>query len=302
MRLKTKLLLLLALTGAPLLQATAPLYSVKIGSTQSFELIPEANTSDRLDLYPMTEMEIKGSRKVVADGYATGLAKIKTGNPSIAIQDIFKQIGQQTGLMLRIHLDSTLSSIAPVTIMTAFSEIAVITLVLTPKEPGVFQVTCSYVLDARPAGSTDGTAAATAQMEEALRLLTADSTATSLPVKTALQDIKPGEYFRGAMKYSEPDENGGFFPAVALILKKGNDYTLGVYHNEAGVLTLLDQPVDVHGTRAPFVSDLPKNPAPATGAPHSPSQIRLGFRANKIDGGGGYYISLEHGRLVKTEF
>ena len=61
------------------------------------------------------------------------------------------------------------------------------------------------MIDERPAGSNDGTPAAIAEMEETIRLMTADSTAASLPAHLALGDIKPGEYFRGALRFSLPD-------------------------------------------------------------------------------------------------
>lgn len=304
MNLRTALLFLFLLAGTPLLQAIAPLYNVKITPTKTFEFVAEPNTSDQLSFYPLTDFMRKpgGGRKVVAANYVTSLPAIRTETPAVAAQEILNQIGQQTGLMLRKYLNSTLTRVAPGALVQAVSDTAVITLVLTPKEKDLFWVACAYVIEERPEGSIDGTPAAIAQMEETMRLMTADSTVTSLPEKVVLKDIKLGDYFRGSLGFSLPDSSGQFLPVVVLMLKKGNDYTVGFYRNEDGLLTILDQPVALSGTRPPFLTNLPDQAASPDNVPPRASQSRTGLRANKFEGAGGYYIAFENGHVVKNEF
>ena len=308
MRPKSELLLLICLlAAAPLLRAEGALYSVKIAAAPSFEVVAAPNIYGQLSMFPFSEMMAKGmqkpgGRKVIAADYAAGFVCIRTKEPSVAVQDIANQITRQTGLMLKKHVNSALAVIAPTTILQAFSDTAVITLVLTPKEPDVYLVSCSYLIEERPEGSNDGTPAALAQMEETMRLLSADSTATTLPSRIALKDVQLGEYFRGAQQFQQPEANGQFFPAVILMLKKGNDYTVAWYRNENGLLIMLDQPVALSATHSPFITNLPDAASAPAGTPVRPEQIRLGLRANRIDGPGGYYLSFENGRMSKKEF
>lgn len=308
MRPKPELLLLLCLVAvAHRLPAADALYSVKIAASPSFEVVTATNVFGQLSMYPFSEMMAKGmqkpgGRKVIAADYAAGFVCIRTKEPSVAVQDIANQITRQTGLMLRKHVNSSLAVIAPTTILQAFSDTAVITLVLTPKEPDVYLVSCSYLIEERPKGSIDGTPAAITQMEETMRLLSADSTATTLPARIALKDVQPGEYFRGAQQFQQPGANGQFIPLVVLMLKNGNDYTVAFYRNEDGQLSMLDQPVVLSGTRSPFVTNLPTEPPLPADTPLRPDQIRLGLRANNISGTGGYYLSFENSRVFKKVF
>lgn len=173
MRLKAGLLLLLcALAGTARLGADGPLFTVKIASSSHLEVVAAPNISGVLSMYPFSEMMAKGmkprgARKVLAADYAVDFVRIRTKDPSLAAQDISHQIFQQTGLILRKHINSSLAQIAPVIFLQTFSDMAVINLLLTPtKEQDVYQVSCSYLIEERPEGSVDGTPAA---LEEVAR-------------------------------------------------------------------------------------------------------------------------------------
>lgn len=300
---RTKLLLLcLCLHCVALLaQANEPLYRVTLKATPAFEIVGNA----QLSFYPFSEqmgaMIRKGKvRRLVAHDAAT--VTLRSERPQEVLSQVFRQIGEQTGLKLGSASNSSTPPTAPVYFRQGVSDTAVITLLLVPAENGLFHLTCHYILDERPAGSNDGTPEAIAEMQETLRLLSADSTASTLPAKANLQNIKPGEYFRSPMLTNAPDGSGGFFPIAVLMLKKGGDYVVGFYRNENNNLTLMDQPVALTGTTSPFVTNLPADPSLPAGTPLRTDQMSMGLRANKAGGTGGYYLSLENGRVVKREF
>jgi hypothetical protein len=228
--------------------------------------------------------------KAVAADSQTGI-KIKTKDPGSAIQGIGRQIAQQTGLALRSTINSSLGEIAPTVVLQACSETAVITLVLVPKDDS-FILTCSYVIDERPAGSIDGTAASIAQMKEVERMLTADSIATTLPVKFTAKELKPGDYFRGMQAYSVTTPDGKQPTSLAfLMLKKDEDYTVGLYQNLDGTWTLIDQPVALKSTHTPHMYGTAKG-----------KENLSSIRAVNVDGKGGVDLFVADGHIVKKEF
>lgn len=284
--------LALFLSGALLAPAAAPLYRTKITSTKTFEVM--AGTG--LNFYPFSEqmggtMNGKSRRRIIAADYEAGVV-IKTKEPAAAIQQVLGQISKQTGLMLTTHFNSNLEQIAPATLLQAFSDTSVITLLLTPKGEDVFALACAYAIDERPEGSIDGTPAAIAQMEEAARRMTADSVATSLPEKIAANDLKPGDYFRGAQKLSLSDPTGKMqTPVMALLLKKSDNYTVGIYRNVEGTWIIIDQPVALSGTGSPH----PRVKSEA-------SETLASIRALKIDGTGGVDLYVSNGHLLQQPF
>jgi hypothetical protein len=178
MRLKTGMLLLLCVSAGPLrLHADEPLYSIKIASSPHVEVVATPNISGVLSMYPFSEMmartvKPRGGRKVLAADYAVDFVRIRTKEPSLAAQDISHQIFQQTGLILRKHINSSLAQIAPVIFLQTFSDMAVVNLLLTPtKEPDVYQVSCSYLIEERPPGSNDGTPAAREEVAKQMKEL-----------------------------------------------------------------------------------------------------------------------------------
>jgi hypothetical protein len=300
MNLKTGLLAFVSLVGAALSSAADPLYTVLLAPGRHFELVGAPPAGVQLSFYPLSEMMAQGSkaphaRKVVASDYLPAFATIRTDNPSLALQSLFNQIALQTGLMLRKHINTSLPAMAPATMMQAYSETAVITLLLVPKEPGLYLASGAYVIEERPEGSIDGTPEAIAQTKEQLRLLTADSTAPVLPASVVLAEIRPGDYFRGAQLFQLPDDKGGFYPAAVLILKRGTDYSLASYRNDDGQLTRLGEPVAWSGTKPPYVSASSGQSPGSPGNPPRLTQVRTGFRAENPDGKGGVDISFAAG-------
>jgi hypothetical protein len=276
----------LCILAAEIARAEGPLYSVKLTSTETFEVAAGTGIS----IYADSEqfgIRKASERKIVAAGYVTGIV-IKTKVPASAIQDVNFQIARQTGLKLLATVNAGLEQIAPTTLLLAFSETAVITLVLTPKGGDEFSLTCSYVIDERPAGSIDGTPAAIAQLEERLRRMVADSTATSLPTKIAASELKPDDYFRGAQEWTLSSPTGDTpTPVKFLLLKRGDEYTLGVYREANAVWSMIDQPVVLHGF----------------GPPGCYGRDKLMFlRSPKTGGHGGFDFFLENDHLLKKEF
>lgn len=278
----------LFLLAAAIARADAPLYQVKLTSTKTFEVPAGAG----IDLYPLSErmgagMRQASARKIVAADYATGTV-LKTKQPASAIQEVLSQITRQTGLKLTATFNTALEQIAPNTLVQAFSETAVITLVLTPKGGDEFALTCIYTIDERPGGSIDGTPAAIAQMEETLRRRTADSAATSLPGRFATAELKSEDYFRGTQGWTLSNPSGeNQTPVMFLLLKKGDEYTLGVYQAANSVWTMIDQPVVLNGFGPPYCYGRDK---------------RMSLRSPKTNGPGGFDLFLENGHLLKKEF
>jgi len=261
---------------------------VKLTSTKTFEVLAGAE----IDFYPLSErmgagMRQASTRKIVAADYATGTV-LKTKQPASAIREVLSQISRQTGLKLTATFNTALEEIAPNALVQAFSETAVITLVLTPKGGDEFALTCVYAIDERPIGSIDGTPAAIAQMQETLRRMNADSAATSLPAKFATAELKSADYFRGAQGWTLSNPNGeNQTPVMFLLLKKGDEYTLGVYRETNAVWSMIDQPVVLNGFGAPYC--------------HGRDKL-MSLRSAKIDGHSGFDFFLENGRLLKKEF
>ncbi len=305
MNFKTISLALLAFICATRLPAAGALYTVRLAGDRSFELVAEPNAIHQLSFSPLGEIGTKimagpGKRKLVAADYEPAFVKIRTQDPVAAAQEILRQISQQTGLMLRVHLNSSLAQIAPVTVVQAISDTAVITLILTPVSNDVFLVTCAYVLDERPSDSVDGTPASIVQMDKTaatLRAMEGDSQATHLPERVVMKDLKAEAFFRGTMmRFDAVDAEGKTFETVALMLRKGSDYTVGFYRNEDGILALLDRPLELLGTKSPYLTNLPEHTSIRT------DRFRMALRANKPTGTGGYYLALELGHPVKIEF
>lgn len=301
--------LLLLLAGATPLPADDALYTVRFQPGRSFEFVADAGTIHQLSLYPLSEVGAKimkrpGGRKIVAAGCEAAFLKIRAKQPASAAQELLRQISRQTGLQLKSVIDGGLQQIAPAAMVQAVSDIAVLTLILTPTANDVFLVTCAYEVDERPEGSIDGTPEAVTRMEKmvaAVRAMNGDSKATSLPARAVLKNLNPEEYFRGMMTgFSAMDAEGKRFDVAALILRKGSDYTVAFYRDDDGLLTMLGQPIELHGTRTPYLVKLPAEPSSSAGSslPGSP----LCLRVDKLEGSGGYDLLLEAARPVKKEF
>jgi hypothetical protein len=290
------LLISIFLVGAISVRAIDPLYTIQLKSDEKFDLVVDRTSINRIDFFPSNTAAAQKSgqpdaRKVIASGYQSGV-RIKTQKPDLAVQGIIRQIGQQTGLMLATRIDSTVAArTAPAVLQLSYSETSVINLLLVPKDDGTFVLTCDYVIYSRPEGSIDGTPAATANMEEQMRRLDADSVAIALPEKIRADELKLEDYYRPASQIGISDQDNHTVLVMALMLKKGSDYSIAFYQSDGTTWARIDQPMQLLGTHPPGYSGL-------TILGH----LHLSVRAKKLNGVGGYDVSLQNGRLIKQEF
>lgn len=176
--------------------------------------------------------------------------------------------------------------------LQAFSETSVITLLLTTKDESVYLLSMAYVIDKRLEGSIDGTPAGITQIKESIRRIDADSVATSLPAKIALRDLKMEDYFHSMQQISLSDPTGEKHSTVmVLMLKKQDDYTLGIYQTTGGVSTMLDGPISLPGTKPPVFR----------GSGDQKAFIRF-IRVPNLDGSGGVDFFVSEGHVTKQAF
>lgn len=89
--------------------AAEPLYRVKLTSAAEFELVTGPGATDTLTFDSLLQRAEKTTtdqygRDAIAASCESTAIRIRTKNPSVALQSIFHQIGLQTGLRLRMHL------------------------------------------------------------------------------------------------------------------------------------------------------------------------------------------------------
>lgn len=165
MKIKLLLLCLTLLGVAAIARAYDPLYTVTLKSTPVLEIVGH----DRLAFYPFSEnmgpmIRKKKVRRIV--GADADSLTVRSEEPQEVLSQVIQQIAEQTGLKLSAVSNSATPSTAPIFFRQAFSDTAVITLLLVPVENGLYHLTCHYILDERPEGSNDGTPAAIAELQE----------------------------------------------------------------------------------------------------------------------------------------
>lgn len=121
-----------------------PLVSVTLSDGDAFSVISGAH----FDVYGLSErmkpmVQSSRNRKIAAASYSTGTI-VRTSDPKMAIQEILRQISEQSGLILGSFRDSRISSISPTVLLLAAGEKSVWNLLLTPKDDYtyVFSLTC----------------------------------------------------------------------------------------------------------------------------------------------------------------
>lgn len=298
MKIKLPLLCLTLLCVAPFARAYDPLYKITLQSTPAFEIVGHPD----LAFYPFSEgmgsmiRRSKVRRILAADATSVTL---RSGRPEQVLSQVLQQISEQTGLKLSSTHNSATPPTEPVFFRQGFSDTAVITLLLVPAENGLYQLTCHYIIDERPPGSNDGTPEGIADLKklkaEMQRVMTADSIASTLPARIANADLKSTDYFRPLQgPFTLPDGSG--VSLTVLMTKRQDHYTAGFYSEIDDTLVRIGDPADFAGTRPPYVTNLPASP----GKPGQPTPTCL--RADKLDGHGGYYVSLEDGKVIKRKF
>lgn len=165
MKTKLPLLCLSLFCFAPLARAYDPLYTVTLQSTPVFEIVGHG----RLAFYPFSEqmtamIRQKKVRRILGADSVT--ITLRSARPKEVLSQILQQISEQTGFKLGSTSNSTTPPTDPVFFRQAFSDTAVITLLLVPADDGLYRLTCHYLIDERPEGSTDGTPAAIAELQE----------------------------------------------------------------------------------------------------------------------------------------
>jgi hypothetical protein len=128
--------------------AQTPLFKVALTGDTTFQL----ESGGTFTVYPLGErmrpiVQESRRRLILAVDYATG-TRIRTLKPGLAVQNILQQIGAQTGLSLGSFIDTTAAA-GGVTIVTGVSERSVWTVVLTSAGRDTYNVTISYVIDAK---------------------------------------------------------------------------------------------------------------------------------------------------------
>jgi hypothetical protein len=136
-----------------------------VKSTPAFEVVGPAQLSFHPFSEQMAAMIRKNkSRRIVAADMDT--ITLRTERPKEVLQQVIQQIGEQTGLKLGSAANSRTPPTDPVFFRQAFSDTAVITLLLVPAENGLHRLTCHYIIDERPPGSNDGTPEAISELQE----------------------------------------------------------------------------------------------------------------------------------------
>ncbi len=148
MRIIPKLLLLLVL-GVLSKSAFAQeaLHKIALKSGTAFELI----SGNQLAIFPLSErtkeLIQKGrNRPIIAADYTSGTV-IKTTQPKTAVQEILRQISEQTALSLGSFSNSVLTAAEPSVILMAAGETSVWTIILTPKEADTYVLSVTYLFD-----------------------------------------------------------------------------------------------------------------------------------------------------------
>jgi hypothetical protein len=284
----------LAVAGAA---ASGPPYTVELKAGRTFDVVTGPGLGSRLSFFARSMSATRpnnapAGRNTVSNGYQYNI-RIRSKEPATAVQEIFAQISQQTGLMFTRYLDGGLpAAIAPAVLMQGYSETSVFNLFLLPKANDEYLLVCSYVIDERPAGSIDGTPEAVVRMEEAMRYMTADSIATVLPASFTLISLKQTDYFRGLQSYTLTDPTGTkTTPVAVLLLKKGPDYTVGFYTEAKGTWSLLDQPAALDGMNPPHLMGRSVGNRPVNS-----------IHAVKQDDSGGIDLFIEDGQVIPRPF
>lgn len=277
------------LLASLLARADEAIYSIQLTTTPHLTIQSEYK---KLSLSPLSENASKAlnrtkTRKIIAADYASEIL-IKTTEPNMALQDILGQITEQTGLMLSAVMNTTLDKIAPVATLQGLSDTSVINLLLTPKEPDLYILTCSYAIFTRSEGSIDGTPAAITQMNAMRQKMNADSVAPELPKAFRKDGFKFDDYYRGGLGAAITDPMGkNPVGLITLHLKAGDKYTLGVYLERSGVWSMIDEPINLMGF----------GPAGVYG-----KNGLLSLRCRKLGGGSGLDIFIENGHLIKVPY
>jgi hypothetical protein len=206
-------------------------------------------------------------------------------------EDVLAQISRQTGLQLHYSVDGTLAAIKPIVLLQGCSESSVVTILLTPTGPDRYRLTCAYEIDARPSGSIDGTPAAIGAIKQAEEDMTAifnrDSITSQLPAEISESDLKKtpaGSYFRSPVLVSTRI-HGSWGQALVLMLRHQDHYTIGFYLQADGVWRIVERPVEISGTKDPYLTNAPNGNAGAVGAAVAGSS-------------GGYLIYLDDEKLI----
>lgn len=144
---KTFLLIVSLFAGAHTCLAESALHSISLKGSASFEIV----AGGAIKIYPLSErarpmIQKSHNRSINAADYDCG-TKIKTAQPKMAVQEIMRQISDQTGLPLGNFTNSRLVEAEPTVILMAAGENSVWHVVLTSKGADVYALTLSYLID-----------------------------------------------------------------------------------------------------------------------------------------------------------
>jgi hypothetical protein len=144
---KTILLILSLFAGAQASFAESALYTITLKKSASFELV----AGGRIAIYPLSErakpmIQKSRNRPIEAADYDSSI-RIKTAQPKMAVQEIVRQIAEQTGLPLGSFTNSQLVEAEPAVILMAAGENSVWHIVLSSKGADIYALTLSYLID-----------------------------------------------------------------------------------------------------------------------------------------------------------
>lgn len=132
--------------GTSLLCAESPLVAVTLRDGDSFTVESQPN----ITIYELSERAmpiVRAQRKgAIAADYATGTL-IRTENPRLAIQEITRQIAEQTGRSISKVRNSHITAIEPVLLLLAIGEKSTWNLLLTPKGDSRYVLSLTCVID-----------------------------------------------------------------------------------------------------------------------------------------------------------
>lgn len=275
--------------------AQANSFSVTLKSGRAFTLVEGSSGVLNFHGYTPAAMLAKFKRPLLGGDYQVGI-RLRTKNAAFAAQDILNQIGEGCGFRLTKTVNSTLAQMAPAAMITGVSDMAVITVVLTPKAEDEYLLSCSFVLDARPGGSLDGTpenarllAEEKAEMQ---RLMDQDSLEEKLPETLSNAQQADAQFarrfFRGLMRF--PAAKTGFASDLLLgMTRRGDVYTLGYYQTSEAGWKLIAAPVRLSGIRSSTITN-----SKETG-------FMGAVRLNKADNSGAYFVQPKDGGLIVSE-
>ena len=144
---KTILLIISLFAGVNVGFAESTLYTISLKKSASFEIV----SGGAIAIYPLSErmkpmIQKSRNRSIEAADYDCG-TKIKMAQPKMAVQEIMRQVADQTGLSLGSFINSQLVEAEPTVILMAAGENSVWQIVLTSKGADSYALTLSYLID-----------------------------------------------------------------------------------------------------------------------------------------------------------